>query len=130
MMEPTAVDRRPGMEVPVKTPIRTSRFAHLAKAGREVIADFFVDGACGVFRLGSSLRLRWLLFRGLLRQRHMEALSADRPNFCLLTADNPRLRRPEFPLRCGRFFEPGGCSARNVHVKFRLGRLPDSRPTS
>jgi hypothetical protein len=33
MMEPTAVDRRPGIEVPVKTPIRTSRFAHLARSG-------------------------------------------------------------------------------------------------
>src|SRR6266851_6056833 len=103
MMEPTGVDRRPGMEVPVKTPIRTSRFAHLAKAGREVIADFFVNGACGVFRLGSSLRLRWLLFRELLRQRHMEALSADRRNFCLLTAVNPRPRRPQRPQTLGPF---------------------------
>src|ERR1700737_1987579 len=33
MMERTAVDRRPGMAVPVKKPIRTSRFVHLAKSG-------------------------------------------------------------------------------------------------
>jgi hypothetical protein len=130
-MERTGVDRRPGIEVPVKNPIRTSRFAHLARSGpaaKSLLTSLSMVLAA-FFRLGSSLRLRWLLFRGLLRQRHMEALSADRPNFCLLTADNPRLRRPEFPLRCGRFFEPGGCSARNVHVKFRLGGLTDSRPT-
>src|SRR6266404_5716696 len=119
MMERTGVDRRPGIGQKSHTDFPLCTFSKI-RAGREVIADFFVDGACGAFRLGSSLRLRWLLFRGLLRQRYMEALSADRPNFCLLTADNPRLSRPEFPLRCGRFFEPGGCSARNVHVKFRL----------
>jgi hypothetical protein len=33
MMERTAADRRPNMKVPVEKPIRTSRFAHLAKAG-------------------------------------------------------------------------------------------------
>jgi hypothetical protein len=33
MMERTGVDRRPGMEVPVKKPIRTSRFAHWARSG-------------------------------------------------------------------------------------------------
>jgi hypothetical protein len=33
MMEQTRVDRRPGMEVPIEKPIRTSRFEHLAKAG-------------------------------------------------------------------------------------------------
>ena len=32
-MERTGVDRRPGMNVPVKQPIRTSRFAHLARSG-------------------------------------------------------------------------------------------------
>jgi hypothetical protein len=32
-MERTGVDRRPNMKVPVEKPIRTSRFAHLAKAG-------------------------------------------------------------------------------------------------
>jgi hypothetical protein len=52
MMEPTGVDRRPGIEVPVKTPIRTSRFAHLARSGPAakslltsssmVLAAFFV----------------------------------------------------------------------------------------
>ena len=33
MMGQTGVDRRPGMEIPVKKPIRTPRFKHLAKAG-------------------------------------------------------------------------------------------------
>ena len=33
-MERTGVDRRPGMKVPVKKPIRTSRFAHLARSGQ------------------------------------------------------------------------------------------------
>ena len=32
-MERTGVDRRPGMEVPVKKPLLTSRFAHLAGSG-------------------------------------------------------------------------------------------------
>jgi len=32
-MERTGVDRRPGMEVPVKKPLRTSRFAHLGRSG-------------------------------------------------------------------------------------------------
>ena len=32
MMEKTAVDRRPGMEISVEKPVRTSRFPHLAKA--------------------------------------------------------------------------------------------------
>ena len=32
-MERTGVDRRPGVNVPVKQPIRTSRFAHLARSG-------------------------------------------------------------------------------------------------
>src|SRR5216684_2023475 len=102
MMEPTGVDRRPGIEVPVKTPIRTSRFAHLARSGPTakslltsssmVLAAFFAL---------ASLRSRWLLFRELPRQRHMEALSADRRNFCLLTADNPRPRRPQRPPNAG-----------------------------
>lgn len=34
MMERTGVDRRPGMKVPVKKPIRTPRFAHLARSGQ------------------------------------------------------------------------------------------------
>jgi hypothetical protein len=33
MTEQTGVDRRPGMEIPVEKPKRTSRFKHLAKAG-------------------------------------------------------------------------------------------------
>ena len=32
-MERTGVDRRPGMEIPVKKPLLTSRFAHLAGSG-------------------------------------------------------------------------------------------------
>lgn len=32
-MEQTGVDRRPGVEIPVKKPKRTSRFAHLARSG-------------------------------------------------------------------------------------------------
>jgi hypothetical protein len=34
MMERTAVDRRPGTNVPVKKNIRTFRFAHLARSGQ------------------------------------------------------------------------------------------------
>jgi hypothetical protein len=33
MIERTGVDRRPGINVPVKKPIRTSLFAHLARSG-------------------------------------------------------------------------------------------------
>ena len=33
MIERIGVDRRPGIKVPVKKPIWTSRFAHLAKSG-------------------------------------------------------------------------------------------------
>jgi len=33
-MDQTGVDRRPGIKVPVKQPIRTPRFAHLARSGR------------------------------------------------------------------------------------------------
>jgi hypothetical protein len=32
-MERAGIDRRPGMEVPVKKPKRTSRFAYLARSG-------------------------------------------------------------------------------------------------
>jgi hypothetical protein len=32
-MEQTGVDRRPGVQAPVKKPARTSRFAHLARSG-------------------------------------------------------------------------------------------------
>ncbi len=32
-MDRTEVDRRPGIKVPVKQRIRTSRFAHLARSG-------------------------------------------------------------------------------------------------
>jgi hypothetical protein len=33
MIERTGVDRRPGVKLPVKKPIRTFRFAHLARSG-------------------------------------------------------------------------------------------------
>jgi hypothetical protein len=35
-MEQTGVDRRPGVQAPVKKPARTSRFAHLARSERSL----------------------------------------------------------------------------------------------
>jgi hypothetical protein len=81
MMERTGVDRRPGIEVPVKNPIRTSRFAHLARSGPAakslltsssmVLAAFFalalLYGYDGYFFEGYYGSATWKLFQQIGR---------------------------------------------------------------
>jgi hypothetical protein len=77
MMAQTGVDRRPGMKIPVKKPIRTSRFKHLAKAGpaetslltsspmvvSAFIAIALLYGFDSHFFGGYYGRAAWMLFR-------------------------------------------------------------------
>ena len=44
-MERTGADRRPNMKIPVEQPIRTSRFAHLAKAGPAETASLLTSSS-------------------------------------------------------------------------------------
>lgn len=80
-MERAGVDRRPGIEIPVKKPIRAPRFAHLARSGptkksllnsssmafAALIAMGIVYGFDAYFFDGYYASTAWQLFRQIGR---------------------------------------------------------------